>query len=128
MGGTARLSEHGRSLHVVVDATGLTPGRVHMMHLHGKSGENVDCAMKDANGDGVVDEEEAEAHAGKEVLFLTPFPSADKMGRAHLDRTYTIDPKKVGPITDRVLEIHGANHDGKWMEKMPVACGKPAKS
>jgi len=125
--GTAHLTLRGRSLHVVVDASGLTPGRQHMAHLHGKTGENVSCDLKDTNGDGMVDEKEAEAQAGKEVLFLRPFPSASKDGKIHIDHTYTIDPAKVGPIEDRVVELHGMERGGKWIDTLPVACGKPAK-
>jgi hypothetical protein len=124
--GNAKLTLTGDKLAVEVDVSGLTPGHTHMMHLHGKTGENVTCEMKDTNGDGMVDEKEAEAASGKEVLFLKPFPRADAGGKVHFAHTYTIDPRKVGPIGDRVLEIHGQEKGGKYLDKLPVACGKPA--
>jgi len=126
--GTADLVLTGDQLQVRLDLHGETPGKTHPQHIHGvkvaEGSARCPTAAADANGDGVLDHQEAEALTGGVVLPLAPFPMATASGDVHFEHTYTVNPLDVAPLASRVIMIHGAEAHGSYAKVLPVACGR----
>jgi Cu/Zn superoxide dismutase len=145
---TAKLTLQGNRLHVVVDASGVEPNKVHPQHIHGfgkgKNKErNATCptGAQDDNGDGVVDVPEGLETYGQILLPLTDangdFPVADADGTYHFEATYKIKRGRLTPLVNREIVIHGAVPPAKYTGEdpppdqywasLPVACGQIEK-
>lgn len=131
--GLARTTLDGATLTVDVVASGLTPGQVHPLHLHGfldDRTERLAVAADDTDGDGFVETDEGEVAYGPVLAGLTAsgdaifglqtsldFPVAAPDGTLRFSQTYTLDAVDAGDATilerltarleGRVLEFHG---------------------
>jgi hypothetical protein len=132
--GLGRVTLHGTTLSVDVVASGLTPGQVHPLHIHGfldEDPERTPTVRDDLDEDGFVETPEAEALAiGQIIAGLTTtgeaqallqsspnFPTADANGVVSFSQTYELDPDErddafiLEQLRDRVegrfLEFHG---------------------
>lgn len=77
--GTAEFRVTGNELMITVNAEGLTPNMMHVMHVHGfPDGKKAACATMsaDANKDGIIDVVEAMSVNGPEVIPLNKNPEA----------------------------------------------------
>jgi hypothetical protein len=123
--GTATLTAHDDgSLTVVIHGTGYVPGQPHPQHIHGSfGGKHFMCPSMadDANGDGVLTNEEGAGEYGTIFLALTTsgdtspasaaarMPVADSSGR--IDYRRTIPPTAVPPtLLDHLSEVHIVQH------------------
>lgn len=124
--GTAWLTLNGNKLSVSINATGLEADQVHAQHIHGLSSGNASCPpmSADKNGDGLVSLEEGVPFYGAVLQPLEPYPTADASGKVNFKATYTVDPSKLGSLTDRVIVLHGMTVKGKYDGSLPVACGQ----
>jgi hypothetical protein len=140
--GTAQLSLTGDQLTYSVQAQGLTPNIFHQEHVHGflnpvMSSVLPTLANADVNGNGMIEDIEADRVAGQELVFLTAHPSgtsfgntfsdypvADSSGRISFTQTYTLAvPQLVAPLNIRALELHGMVVNGTFDPTIPVAGG-----
>jgi hypothetical protein len=129
--GLSRVSLDGNALTVDVAASGLTPGQVHPLHLHGflnDAPERLAVASDDADGDGFVETVEGEATAYGQVLAgltasgkagfgleVSPdFPTADTLGNLAFSQHYVLDP--ANPNDAQILERVQARLDGRVVE------------
>jgi len=125
--GTAALTAtDAGELRVVIDARGHVPGLPHAQHIHGSTGGGhymCPSAKNDADGDGLLTNEEAAGEYGDVFLALTTqgdtstdsglavdrMPVADKSGRIHYERTISADE-----LPDRLLQqlsqVHVVQH------------------
>lgn len=120
--GTSQLNLRGRDLDVKLKATGLVPGQVHVVHIHGKlDGEDAKCPTiaQDTNHDGFVSVFEGAPKYGpiklnltspqtafgpnpNTVLFapfagvpkISDFPKVSAAGKLDYDNHYTFDMSK----------------------------------
>jgi hypothetical protein len=127
-----RFDEEAGTVEVKLDASGLEPGQVHPMHIHGFADDNPSLLPNyrlDADLDGFVEAPEGEPAVGPAILALTAdgsisnavlganFPVADAEGNISFEQTYqfdTSDPTQLGLLQElrdrmagRSLEIHG---------------------
>lgn len=135
--GTAQLTLHGTSLHVVIDSHGLVPNSPHAEHIHGNTdGKNYTCPTDadvkklDKNGDGNLTTTEAAPFYGPVLVSLTTkgdsspksavavkrFPVADSSGDLHYDRTLQLTQAQADNLTNLHVVQHGVdyNGDGKY--------------
>ncbi|MFC7478539.1 hypothetical protein ACFQS7_29745 [Dankookia sp. GCM10030260] len=129
--GLSRVSLDGDTLSVDVAASGLTPGQIHPLHLHGfltDAPERLAVASDDADGDGFVETTEGEATAYGQVLAGLPasgkagfgleaspdFPVADALGNLAFSQNYVLDP--ANPNDAQILERVQARLDGRVVE------------
>lgn len=112
--GTVKFTQDGERVDVVVDLTGLVPGKTHAMHIH----ENGDCSAPDATSAG------AHYNPGGHPHALPPTEPrhagdlgnivADSDGKAHVEMT--IDSVSVdgtmNPIKNRSVIVHTQADDG----------------
>jgi hypothetical protein len=135
--GTATLTalDNG-GLRVVIHATGLVPNLPHAQHLHGFMSGHFACPtlkMDDANGDGILTNEEAMGEYGtvffalttkgggtpKDALDVSRMPVADSKGRITYDRTFSANLLPKG-LLDHLTSVHvvqhgiDVNHNGKY--------------
>ena len=117
--GLARLTMDGRTLTFNLSASGLTPGKVHPMHIHGKNNPEISSCpttAADVNHDGFISVLEGAPAYGRikvsltspQTPFGTPptpalffpfagtannanFPVADAQGRETFSQTYAFD-------------------------------------
>jgi hypothetical protein len=125
--GTAELTATSDGgLRVVIHAEGLVPGQPHAQHIHGSShGGHFMCPTMaaDADGDGLLTNEEAAGEYGVVFMALTTtgdasadsglamdrMPVADAQGRIDYDRTFTADQVPDG-LLDHLTEVHVVQH------------------
>jgi hypothetical protein len=111
---------------------GLAPDMMHMQHLHLLAGGNGTCATMaaDANGDGYVDDPEAEKVAGAPLVPLdgdpvaldltaTTYPTAGSDGSYHYHEEISLSQLQQAlrrqegdrglPLDQLVLVVHGVN-------------------
>lgn len=102
--GRLRLTVSGNTLTIRLDAHGLPPGMMHMVHLHGfVSGKAAACpgADADTNHDGIIDLNETEPAAGVTLVPLngepaaleiasSTYPVASKAGRISYHQTVSL--------------------------------------
>jgi hypothetical protein len=117
---------------VDVVASGLTPGQVHPLHLHGfldDRQERQAVAADDADGDGRVETAEGEANAyGPVIAGLTrsgdarfglevspDFPVAGADGTLRFSQTYALNPADAADDA-RILERLNARLEGRFLE------------
>ena len=131
--GLGRVTLDGTTLQVDVVASGLTPGEIHPLHIHGffeGGDERTPVVADDLDEDGFVETPEAEAAIGPVIAGLTTdeaeavlgtvspdFPVADENGIVNFSQTYELDPNDpddafiLDKLSDRVegrfLEFHG---------------------
>lgn len=77
--GDLRVSVSGDLLTIELDAQALSPGMMHMVHLHGfVSGRDSSCpgAAADINHDGIIDLSETEPAAGVTMIPLNAAPAS----------------------------------------------------
>ncbi len=133
--GEARFIVAGDSVTVIVNASGVTPGIMHLQHFHGfTDGRDAVCpdATADVNNDGIVDLVETEAVSG---VTLVPFndnpvnleiktdtyPVADAQGQISYRNTFSLNALQsamqetygiADPLLEnRVVYIHGIAQD-----------------
>lgn len=90
--GELRLRVSDNTLTITLHAQGLSPGMMHMVHLHGfVSGKAASCPGRDAdtNHDGIIDLNETEPMAGVTLVPLNKDPAALKIG----NMTYPVASK-----------------------------------
>ena len=108
--GTASFEIKDGNLTIEIDASGLTPGLLHMQHFHGfPDGKNAECptSAADVNGDGYVDLLETEpasgttmvpfhAHPATLEIPSDTYPVADKSGAFHYQKTESVEKLEKG--------------------------------
>jgi len=153
--GTSDLTLNGSTLTVTVNATGLEPNQQHEQHIHGfaDNSQSVIPAFPpdpsvDTNGNGIIEDMEAEAVVGPPILGLagtnstgntdpagsgvpggpgqpsedpTLYPTADAAGNINYSGTFTIDPTLFSDLTTRTVELHGLTQNGTYDPTLPVA-------
>lgn len=117
----------GGGLEVVIRSQGLVPGQPHPQHIHGSAGaHHFMCPTveeNDADGDGILTNEEATGEYGTIFLALTTrggatpqdgldvarMPVADKQGRLDYERTF---PAEVVPkgLLENLSSLHVVQH------------------
>jgi len=125
--GTASLTAtDGGGLRVVIHAAGHVPGVPHAQHLHGSPGKGhymCPSAANDADGDGLLTNEEAAGEYGKVFVALTTrgdasaasglavdrMPVADATGHLDYARTFSADELPDG-LVERLSEVHVVQH------------------
>lgn len=125
--GTATLTAtDGGGLRVVIHARGHVPGVPHAQHLHGAPGKGhfmCPSAANDADGDGLLTNEEAAGEYGNVFLALTTrgdasaasglavdrMPVADADGHLDYERTFSADELPDG-LVERLSEVHVVQH------------------
>jgi hypothetical protein len=124
--GLAVFSLDGDQLHVMVQASGLSPDEEHMMHIHGVDGADSICPTEDldTDGDGEISLEEGVPAYGGVILPLEPYPTADADGMISFDQTYTVDPLEIGDLATRTIVIHGMLTPEGYDAALPVGCGE----
>lgn len=108
-----KLSADGKELTVVIQASGLEPGGVHISHVHGLSenGQSVDSTCptnaNDTDGDGFVELAEGAVKYGPILVdFMNIDPDAD--GRVNFRKTFDISGAQSAlPLQMRHIVIHG---------------------
>ncbi len=144
--GAAELSRVGGTLHVVVDATGLTPNLPHLMHIHGELKAKNECppSSADTDGDGLVSIGEGLPFYGPVNVSLTTSGDtsaasgaelsrmvvADANGEIHYDRTFRIPLNVAAKLGKLAIVLHGldgldatAGYSSAMEITLPVACG-----
>lgn len=118
--GTTDFSLSGDQLTVHVRATGVEPGQIHPVHLHGFAGGRQSVlAPPDADtrgdSDSYLESFESELYLGSPLLPLTLTPTGNPAtdfstgpgGVIDYSQTYTINPAVLGDLTRRAIQIHG---------------------
>ncbi len=133
--GKATFDVEGDTLHIMVHVDKAAPWVVHAQHLHGfVDGTAAQCpdSSNDDNGDGIVDDHEAEAVTGPPLIPLNAdpvaldlaaetYPKADDSGTYDYDVKVSLSDleKALGDstgltgldLTSMVLMVHGALPD-----------------
>jgi hypothetical protein len=149
--GTASFEIEGGNLAIAIDASGLTPGLLHMQHFHGfPDGKDAECptASADVNGDGYVDLLETEPAAGTTMVPFhahpatleipsDTYPVADKSGAFHYQKTESVEKLENGlqekfkapglALAKRVIIVHGVAPDTKLPDTVKSLPGVPAQ-
>jgi hypothetical protein len=126
--GTATLTAIGNGrLKVVIHTQGLVPNQPHPQHIHGSAhGGHFGCPtlkMNDADGDGVLTNEEATGEYGTIFLALTTrggatpedgldvkrMPVADARGRLDYERTFSAAAVPDG-LLEHLSSLHIVQH------------------
>jgi len=149
--GTADLALDGSTLTVSVNATGLEPNQNHPQHIHGFANGTPSVIPPfpptpdvDTNGNGLLDDPEAEALIGPPILGLTgtnstgnvspagsgepggenapstvatDYPAVGADGALTYQGTFTVDPTLFADLTTRALEIHGLTANARTIRK-----------
>lgn len=119
--GVLTIRESGNTLLFTLNASGLPPEMMHMVHLHGfESGKNAVCPTMaaDTNHDGVVDLNETEPMSGVTMIPLngdpaameiaaSTYPHASESGRIHYEKRVSLSALKAAFAKN----FHGANLD-----------------
>lgn len=108
-----RLSSDGTMLTVIIQASGLEPGGVHLSHIHGLSenGASVDSTCptraEDADSDGFVELEEGGVKYGPILIdFMNVDPDQD--GRVNFRKEFNISGSQQAlPLQMRHIVVHG---------------------
>lgn len=108
-----RLSADGKELTVVIQASGLEPGGVHLSHVHGLSqdGQSVEStcptSANDTDGDGFVELAEGAVKYGPILVdFMNIDPDSD--GRVNFRKTFDISGAQSAlPLQMRHIVVHG---------------------
>lgn len=134
--GTATLTAAGDTLTIRIDATGTTPGIVHLQHFHGfaEGGESSACPGLDAdtNDDGIIDLIETEPAAGTTMvpfhgdpasmaIEAEGYPTADDEGAYSYEQEVSLPdletafagafPGQELDFGRRVVFLHGVAED-----------------
>ena len=149
--GTASFEIKDGNLAIVIDASGLTPGLLHMQHFHGfPDGKDAECpaTTADVNGDGYVDLLETEpasgttmvpfhAHPATLEIPSDTYPVADKSGAVHYQKTESVEKLEKGlqekfkapglALAKRVIIVHGVAQDTKLPDTVKSLPGVPAQ-
>ena len=125
--GTATLTATDNGgLRVVIQGEGYVPGVPHAQHIHGSTsaGHFMCPSMEDdADGDGLLTNEEASGEYGQVFMALTTegdasaesglaldrMPVADASGRIEYDRTFSADELPDG-LVDQLAHVHVVQH------------------
>jgi hypothetical protein len=119
----ARLLVDGRRVAVKSIASGATPGRAHMQHIHVPEGDaEGKCPTPDldADGDGFVSLEESVSAYGAPAVSLEPFPMSEG---ADWEYEQVVRVPKGVALDRGVLVLHGMPVRGTYDDLMPIACG-----
>jgi hypothetical protein len=149
--GTASFEVKDGKLAITVDASGLTPGLLHMQHFHGfPNGKDAACPTltADVNGDGYVDLLETEPAAGTTMVPFhahpatleipsDTYPVADNDGVVHYQKTESVEKLEKGlqekfkapglALAKRVIIVHGVAPDTKLPDTVKSLPGVPAQ-
>lgn len=149
--GMLKITESGNSLLITLNARGLPPGMMHMVHLHGfDSGMNAVCPTKgaDSNQDGVIDLNETEPMSGVTMIPLngdpagmeiatSTYPHASKSGRIHYQQRVSLSQLKEAfakkfhgaslNLSRLVVFIHGVPEGTKLPSTAASLPGVPAQ-
>lgn len=116
-------------LEVHIDASGLTPNRVHQQQIHGFVRRERDGQCPDQS-DGLLLPGEAQDSYGEVIQDLAPYPTVGEEGDVDWELTVPVNPDKLRPLTDRVVVLYGMmakseSTDGQriYRSQLPVACG-----
>lgn len=128
--GTVELKQDGSKVRIQIDANGLEAA-MHPSHIHGfPEGGEARCptAAADADANGLIEVNEAESVYGP---VLIPLPGSPQVGTDKifkLDETVSIDLDEIGPLSARVIVIHGKTADPTksgqptYVSSLPIAC------
>ncbi len=149
--GDLQVTVSGELLTIELDAQALSPGMMHMAHLHGfVSGKDSSCpdATADINHDGIVDLSETEPAAGVTMIPLNAapaslaiasdtYPVASKEGRITYKQNVALDEltRKMAATFDsaspdlakRVVFIHGIPATSALPKTVASLPGVPAQ-
>ena len=108
-----RLSADQRTLTVIIQASGLEPGGVHISHIHGLSenGQSIDStcptSADDADHDGYVELAEGAVRYGPILVdFMNIDPDQD--GRVNFHKDFDLSGSQAAlPLQMRHIVIHG---------------------
>ena len=137
-----RLSADHRTLTVIIQASGLEPGGIHISHIHGLSqnGQSVDStcptSAEDADHDGYVELAEGAVKYGPIIVdFMNIDPDAN--GRVNFHKEFDLSGAQAAlPLQMRHIVIHGLSVSGAgagtpgevdgtsgFKTVLPVLCG-----
>lgn len=149
--GILRIKETGDTLLITLNARGLPPGMMHMVHLHGfQNGTNAVCPTTgaDVNQDGVIDLNETEPMSGVTMIPLngdpaaleiatSTYPHASASGRLHYEERVSLPKLKDAfqknfhgatlDLSKLVVFIHGVPDGTKLPETAASLPGVPAQ-
>jgi hypothetical protein len=138
-----RLSADGHTLTVLIQASGLEPGGIHLSHIHGLSqnGQSVDSTCpttaQDTDGDRYVELAEGAVKYGPILVdFMNVDPDTD--GRVQFRKEFDISGTQSAlPLQMRHVVIHGMTVSGAgagtpgevdgtsgYKTVLPVLCGE----
>lgn len=117
-------------LEIHIDATALTPNRVHQQQIHGFVDGERDAQCPDDEGDGLLAPDEAQDSYGEVIQDLAPYPTVGAQGKVDWDLTVPVDPEKLRPLSDQVVVLYGKMAEREstdagtiYRRQLPVACG-----
>jgi len=118
-------------LQVDIDATGLTPNRIHPQQIRGFVGGGIEAECPDDEGGDLLVRDEAQNSYGEVIEDLAPYPTVGDDGDLNWDLPVEVNSDRLQPLGDRVVVLYGkranrASSDAGtiYEPKIPVACGK----
>ena len=118
---TTEITRNGNAVQVTIDATGLAPDQLHPQGISGPAdGAAARCptGSADADGDGAIDAQEAQAVYGQVVTALVPFPQS---ANYHFEQTYQVAASV--DLAKTAVVLYGGTANGQYVAQLPVACG-----
>lgn len=124
--GDATVTVAGTDLQVEISATGMVPGQVHAMHIHGMPGGQASTCPVTVKGV-ITPEPKAESSYGHVLDPLSPFPTASAAGEitfnGSVGTSSAVPGTAVLPLDGKAIVLHGLMVNGKYDPSVPVGCG-----
>lgn len=130
------LTYEGAVMTVTIDAESVSSGEEHPVAMHGLRGDGpfyldpwATCPTPehDLNGDGLIEDAEAQQTYGEALLPMPPYPIAADDGTFTYEASFDINEVGSDPIgvpALRVIVVSGMTVDGVYDPTIPIACGR----